>query len=705
MQELQNLGQHIEQDLLRAAAERLVAAVEAGLGQLDVPVAVVVPDKVIDLARGHAQLKVVHVLADFLHHVVQAGEDPLVLQLKGLGQLVLLNGEVHHHEARSVPELVAEVAHGFALFNVEAHVVSGGIAGDEVEAQGVGAVAVDHIQRVDAVAEGFGHLPAEAVADQTVNEDGLEGLLMHLLHAGEDHAGNPEEDDVIAGDHDAGGIPEVEVGGLFRPAHRGEGPERGGEPGVQNIFFAMDVLTAAVGAAGGVLAGDRDLAAVVAVPGRNLMAPPELAGNAPVVDVLHPVEIGLGEALGDELDAAVLHHVDGGLGQRLHLHKPLGAGEGLHHVAAAVAAADVVAVGLDLDEVALLFQILHNGFAALIAVHAVVLAAVDDLRVLVDALNLLQIVAQADFIVVRIVAGGHLDRAGAEAQLDVLVRNDGQFPSHQRENGVLAHQVLVALVIRMDGDAGVAQHRLGTGGGDDELLIRVLDRVADVPEVTGHVLVLNLGVGERRAAVGAPVDDAAALIDQALVIELAERLTHGPGAYLVHGEAVALPVAGGAETLLLLDDAVAVLVLPVPDALEELLASQVIAGQTFVLAQLFFHADLGGNAGVILTGQPQRGIALHALIAGKDILQRAVQGMAHVELAGDVGRRHDDGERLFLLIPDAPEEAALFPEVIDLRLHGMRIVHFRQFFHGSFTPKSKSAPKQNASGRRNRGTT
>ncbi len=52
-------------------------------------------------------------------------------------------------------------------------------------------------------------------------------------------------------------------------------------------------------------------------------------------------------------------------------------------------------------------------------------------------------------------------------------------------------------------------------------------------------------------------------------------------------------------------------------------------------------------------------------------------------LSGDVRRRHDDGEGLFLLIPDAPEEAALFPEVIDLRLHGMRIVHFRQFFHGS----------------------
>ena len=107
-----------------------------------------------------------------------------------------------------------------------------------------------------------------------------------------------------------------------------------------------------------------------------------------------------------------------------------------------------MAVGLDLDEIALLLQIGHDGLAGLVAVHAVVLAAVDDLRVLVDALDLLQIVAQADLIVVGVVAGRHLHGAGAEAELHVVVRHDGQLAAHQRQDGVLAHQVLVALVLR-----------------------------------------------------------------------------------------------------------------------------------------------------------------------------------------------------------------------------------------------------------------
>ena len=309
--QLQDLGQHIEQHLLRAELGLLVLAVEAGLGQLDIPVAVAVPDEVVDLARGHAQLVAVHVLADLFDHVVELGEDPLVLDLQLLGQLVFVDGEVHHHKAAGVPELVAEVAHGLALLHVEAHVVAGGVAGDEVVAQRVRAVLLHDLQRVDAVAEGLGHLAALAVAHEAVDEHGVEGLLVHLLHAGEDHAGHPEEDDVIARDHDRGGIPVVELRRLVRPAHRGEGPERGGEPGVQHVLLAADVLAVAVGALAGVLAGDGDVAAVVAVPGGDLMAPPELAGDAPVVHVLHPVEIGLGKALGHELDAPVLDDLDG----------------------------------------------------------------------------------------------------------------------------------------------------------------------------------------------------------------------------------------------------------------------------------------------------------------------------------------------------------------------------------------------------------
>ena len=91
-----------------------------------------------------------------------------------------------------------------------------------------------------------------------------------------------------------------------------------------------------------------------AVPGRDAVAPPELAGDAPVVDVVHPLEIGLGPVRRDELDRAVLDDADGLVGERLDADEPLPREVRLDDVLAAVAVADGVVVVLDLDEQALL---------------------------------------------------------------------------------------------------------------------------------------------------------------------------------------------------------------------------------------------------------------------------------------------------------------------------------------------------------------
>ena len=57
---------------------------------------------------------------------------------------------------------------------------------------------------------------------------------------------------------------------------------------------------------------DDDPVAVLvgAVPDGDAVAPPELAADAPVADVLHPVQVDALEALRHELDAALLHRID-----------------------------------------------------------------------------------------------------------------------------------------------------------------------------------------------------------------------------------------------------------------------------------------------------------------------------------------------------------------------------------------------------------
>jgi hypothetical protein len=64
--------------------------------------------------------------------------------------------------------------------------------------------------------------------------------------------------------------------------------------------------------------GDKHLA-VRAVPGRDLMAPPQLARDAPGLDVLHPLEIGLFPVLRHEHRVALAHAFNRRLGQLLAL--------------------------------------------------------------------------------------------------------------------------------------------------------------------------------------------------------------------------------------------------------------------------------------------------------------------------------------------------------------------------------------------------
>src|SRR5277367_1168228 len=86
------------------------------------------------------------------------------------------------------------------------------------------------------------------------------------------------------------------------PAEGGEGEEAGGEPGVEDVGFLDDVGRVAVAAGFWSFTVDRDASAGFAVPRGDAVAPPELAGDAPVVDVGHPLEVDLFVHLGGEVD-------------------------------------------------------------------------------------------------------------------------------------------------------------------------------------------------------------------------------------------------------------------------------------------------------------------------------------------------------------------------------------------------------------------
>src|SRR5688572_3038687 len=80
-------------------------------------------------------------------------------------------------------------------------------------------------------------------------------------------------------------------------------------------------------------------------------------------------------------------------------------------------------------------------------------------------------------------------------------------------------------------------------------------------------------------------------------------------------------------------------------------------------AQLALHHHLGGDAGMVGTRLPQRGVATHAMPARERVHERVLEGMAHVQRAGDVRRRQHDAVRL--TVTAWRESSGRFPTLVD----------------------------------------
>src|SRR6202035_6070758 len=159
-----------------------------------------------------------------------------------------------------------------------------------------------------------------------------------------------------------------------------------------------------------------DRFALRAVPHRKLVAPPDLARNVPIANVLEPRFVGPAETFGDEADAAVAIGLQRGLGQRSHRAEPLQGEERLDDRARTRTDRDGVPSRFGFYDQALLFEIAHDRFAGVEAIQ--ILVRFGDFGghfpVDTDHARHRKLMALADFVVERIVWRGDLDRARSQ---------------------------------------------------------------------------------------------------------------------------------------------------------------------------------------------------------------------------------------------------------------------------------------------------
>ena len=185
--------------------------------------------------------------------------------------------------------------------------------------------------------------------------------------------------------------------------------------------------------------------------------------------------------------------------------------------------------------------------------------------------------------------------------------------------------------------------------------------------------VVHFQVGQGSGAAGAPVDDPLVAVDEALVVQVDEGGAHGTAGAGIQREAQPVPVSGDAQTLGLAMDDAAVLPDVLPDQFLELFPAQ-LAAVPALGGQPLLHGPLGGDAGVVGAWQPQGGVAGHAPPAHQGVLYGLFQGVAEVQLPGDVGRGHDDGEGLTAGLDLGGKVAPVQPVLVQPLLDGGGVV-------------------------------
>jgi len=148
-------------------------------------------------------------------------------------------------------------------------------------------------------------------------------------------------------------------------------------------------------------------------PDGDPVAPPELSGDAPVAEVVEPVEAGVGVTFGEEGDFAGTDGVGGAAGEVGGVQEPLVGEIGLDGGFGTVGVSDFVAVGDGFFEQSERFEVPDDGFSGGETVQGGVFSAdFVDGGVGVEDVDEGEVVTEADGIVVWVVCGGDLEEAG-----------------------------------------------------------------------------------------------------------------------------------------------------------------------------------------------------------------------------------------------------------------------------------------------------
>src|SRR5262249_42429613 len=251
----------------RSALSGFIAPDKIDLCEFDIPVSKGIPHELVDCSRRKVEAVLIELFPNLFLNMLEVRDYPAVRYGQGRWlqpiEADVLALDIHEHEARRVPKLVAEVAVALAARKIEVERSPESGETGEGEAHRVGAEgtnslgelpsrslldrlallleqkprslltherleigAIDQVEGIENVALRLRHLLAFLVTHDGVDVHVAKRHLPREIGRSHDHAHDPEEDDVEAGDQHRARHESIELRGFFRPAERRVTPQR-----------------------------------------------------------------------------------------------------------------------------------------------------------------------------------------------------------------------------------------------------------------------------------------------------------------------------------------------------------------------------------------------------------------------------------------------------------------------------------------------
>ena len=163
-------------------------------------------------------------------------------------------------------------------------------------------------------------------------------------------------------------------------------------------------------------------------------------------------------------DLSRANRLDGRFGQGRHFHEPLPGNEGFDNRPGPARHRYRALHGLCSDKQPFRLEVRHHAVAGGKTIHSLVRSPLlVDRPVGPDHIDDFQAVPPTDLEIVPVVRRRDFQRPAAEIHFDILVRNNGNFPTRKRKHHLLPDEVGIARIIRMYGDRRIPQHRFRGG--------------------------------------------------------------------------------------------------------------------------------------------------------------------------------------------------------------------------------------------------